>query len=113
MAGEAVFHLRLNYVGRSLFVPDANVGYLAVEIVVRFDGGTDGQLFGGEMEGGIEVVGGFLGQVPYSDPFPVVAELGATWDPMGNAMTQILEGVSSPADALAEAVQTINTANGK
>ena len=59
------------------------------------------------------VVGGFLDQVPYSDPFPVVAELGATWDPMGNAMTQILEGVASPADALSEAAGLINTANDK
>ena len=59
------------------------------------------------------VVGGFLGQVPNSDPFPVAAELGATWDPMGNAMTQILEGVASPEDALSEAANLINTANNK
>ncbi len=59
------------------------------------------------------VVGGFLKQVPSSDPFPVASELGATWDPMGNAMTQILEGVKSPADALAEAASLINTTNNK
>lgn len=59
------------------------------------------------------VVGGFLGQVPFSDPFPVVQELGATWDPMGNAMTKILEGVSTPEEALAEAASLINTANNK
>lgn len=59
------------------------------------------------------VVGGFLKQVPNSDPFPVVPELGATWDPMGNAMTQILEGVKSPQDALSEAAQLINTTNNK
>ena len=59
------------------------------------------------------VVGGFLNQVPYSDPFPVAAELGATWDPMGNAMTQILEDVASPEDALSEAANLINTANNK
>ena len=59
------------------------------------------------------VVGGFLNQVPNSDPFPVAAELGATWEPMGNAVTQILEGVASPEDALSEAANLINTANNK
>jgi maltose-binding protein MalE len=59
------------------------------------------------------VVGGFLAQVPYSDPFPVAAELGATWDPMQNAMTKILEGVATPEEALSEAAQLINTANNK
>ena len=59
------------------------------------------------------VVGGFLKQVEFSDPFPVVSELGATWDPMGNAMTQILEKVKSPKDALTGAMALINTANKK
>ncbi|MFO7740692.1 MAG: extracellular solute-binding protein [Anaerolineae bacterium] len=59
------------------------------------------------------VVGGFLDQVPYSDPFPVVTELGATWEPMGDAVTKILEGVSTPEDALTEACDLINTANNK
>jgi arabinogalactan oligomer/maltooligosaccharide transport system substrate-binding protein len=59
------------------------------------------------------IVGGFLDQVPFSDPFPVAAELGATWDPMGNAITQILEGVATPEEALAEAAELINTANNK
>jgi arabinogalactan oligomer/maltooligosaccharide transport system substrate-binding protein len=62
---------------------------------------------------GNPVVGGFLSQVPFSDPFPVAAELGATWDPMGNAMTKILEGVATPEEALAEAANLINTANNK
>jgi arabinogalactan oligomer/maltooligosaccharide transport system substrate-binding protein len=59
------------------------------------------------------VVGGFLAQVPNSDPFPVVPELGATWDPMQNAITQILEGVSTPEEALTEAADLINTTNNK
>lgn len=59
------------------------------------------------------VVGGFLEQVPFSDPFPVVAELGATWEPMGNAVNQVLEGVADPATALADACTLINTTNGK
>ena len=59
------------------------------------------------------VVGGFLEQVPSSDPFPVAQELGATWEPMGNAVTKILEGVSTPEEALAEAAGLINTANNK
>ncbi len=59
------------------------------------------------------VVGGFLAQVPYSDPFPVVAELGATWGPMGDAVTKIYEGVSTAEEAIAEAVDLINTTNNK
>lgn len=59
------------------------------------------------------VVGGFLKQVEFSDPFPVVPELGATWEPMGNAITQILEGVKTPDEALAEAADLINRANNK
>jgi len=59
------------------------------------------------------VVGGFLDQVPFSDPFPVAAELGATWDPMGNAITVILEEVATPQEALSEAAELINTANNK
>jgi maltose-binding protein MalE len=59
------------------------------------------------------VVGGFLDQVPSSDPFPVVQELGATWEPMGNAVTKILEEVSTTEEALAEAASLINTANNK
>jgi arabinogalactan oligomer/maltooligosaccharide transport system substrate-binding protein len=59
------------------------------------------------------VVGGFLDQVPFSDPFPVAAELGATWEPMGNAVTKILEGVATPEEALGEAAELINTANNK
>jgi maltose-binding protein MalE len=59
------------------------------------------------------VVGGFLEQVPNSDPFPVAQELGATWDPMQDAITKILEGVISPQQALSEAAELINTANNK
>jgi maltose-binding protein MalE len=59
------------------------------------------------------VVGGFLAQVPNSDPFPVAPELGATWDPLQNAITKILEGVASPEEALTEAASLINTTNKK
>ena len=62
---------------------------------------------------GNPVVGGFLAQVPASRPFPVASELGATWDPMGNAVTKILEGAASAQDALTEAAGLINTANKK
>jgi maltose-binding protein MalE len=59
------------------------------------------------------VVGGFLAQVPHSNPFPVAPELGATWDPMQDAMTKILEDVAPPEEALSEAASLINTANNK
>ncbi len=59
------------------------------------------------------VVGRFLEQVPYSDPFPVVAELGATWEPMGDAVTKIIEGVLSAEEAIVEACELINITNNK
>jgi arabinogalactan oligomer/maltooligosaccharide transport system substrate-binding protein len=59
------------------------------------------------------VVGGFLEQVPFSDPFPVVTELGATWTPMGDAVTKILEGVLTPEAAITEACALINETNQK
>ncbi|NLF00202.1 MAG: extracellular solute-binding protein [Anaerolineales bacterium] len=59
------------------------------------------------------VVGGFLEQVPLSDPFPVVPELGATWEPMGDAVTKILEGVLPADEAVAAACSLINTTNQK
>ena len=62
---------------------------------------------------GNPVVAGFLAQVPSSRPFPTAAELGATWGPMGDAVTKILEGASSAQDALTEAAGLINTANKK
>jgi arabinogalactan oligomer/maltooligosaccharide transport system substrate-binding protein len=62
---------------------------------------------------GNPIVGGFLEQVPYSDPFPVVAELGATWSPMGDAVTKILDGVLTPEDAITQATQLINQTNNK
>ena len=62
---------------------------------------------------GNPIVGGFLEQVPYSDPFPVAAELGATWSPMGDAVTKILDGVSTPEEAITEATQLINQTNNK
>lgn len=62
---------------------------------------------------GNPIVGGFLEQVPYSDPFPVAAELGATWTPMGDAVTKILDGVLTPEEAITEATQLINQTNNK
>jgi maltose-binding protein MalE len=62
---------------------------------------------------GNPIVGGFLSQVPYSDPFPVVAELGATWSPMGDAVTKILDSVLTPEEAIAQATQLINQTNNK
>lgn len=59
------------------------------------------------------VVAGFLEQVPVSDPFPVAPELAATWDPMQNAVNQIIEGVSTPEDAMTQACELINTTNNK
>ena len=68
---------------------------------------------GGVDVSGNPVVGGFVEQVPYSDPFPVAAELGATWAPLGDAVTKVLDDVLTPEEAVAEATQLINTTNNK
>lgn len=60
-----------------------------------------------------EVVAGFLEQVPFSDPFPVASELAATWDPLDNALGQVIEDVLPEDQAMAEACQLINSTNNK
>ncbi len=57
------------------------------------------------------VVGGFLDQLPFSDPFPVAFELNATRDPLDTAVRAILEGTKAPQDALTEACSLINPTN--
>ena len=59
------------------------------------------------------VVAGFLEQVPFSDPFPVAPELAATWEPLDNALGQVVEDVAPPEQAVADACMLINTTNNK
>ncbi len=59
---------------------------------------------------GNPVVGGFVEQLPRSRPFPVAPPLAATWEPMQNAVIQVLEGVRTPEDAAIEACELINAA---
>ena len=40
------------------------------------------------------------------------AEFGNYWGPFGDALTKVMEGKSSPEDAVTEACSAMNTANG-
>lgn len=63
---------------------------------------------------GNPLIGGFLAQASAGAfPFPNVAEFGATWGPGGDAVTKVLEDVSSPEEAVAEMTALINEANQK
>ncbi len=46
-------------------------------------------------------------------PRPQSVEFGNWWGPFGDAVTKVMEGVSAPADAVAEACAAMNTASGK
>jgi len=46
-------------------------------------------------------------------PRPQSAEFGNFWTPFGDMFTKVLEGQSTPEDAVAEACGAMNTANGK
>jgi arabinogalactan oligomer/maltooligosaccharide transport system substrate-binding protein len=46
-------------------------------------------------------------------PRPQSAEFGNYWGPFGDALTKVMEGKSSPEDAVTEACSAMNTANGK
>jgi arabinogalactan oligomer/maltooligosaccharide transport system substrate-binding protein len=46
-------------------------------------------------------------------PRPQSKEFGNYWTPFGDAVTKVLEGQLTPADAVAEATAAMNNANGK
>jgi arabinogalactan oligomer/maltooligosaccharide transport system substrate-binding protein len=46
-------------------------------------------------------------------PRPQSVEFGNYWTPFGDAFTKVIEGVSTPAEAVAEACAAMNTANNK
>ena len=56
---------------------------------------------------------GFLKQTQVSSYFPNEPEMGAVWTPAADMITKVIEGKSTPADAVKEACATINTANKK
>jgi arabinogalactan oligomer/maltooligosaccharide transport system substrate-binding protein len=56
---------------------------------------------------------GFLAQTQTATYFPNEPEMGAVWTPAGDMITKVLEGKSTPADAVKEACATINQANKK
>jgi maltose-binding protein MalE len=58
-------------------------------------------------------VAAFALQSKAAIPQPSVPEMGAVWGPAGDMINKVLEGKLSPADAVAEAVKLINTANKK
>jgi arabinogalactan oligomer / maltooligosaccharide transport system substrate-binding protein len=58
-------------------------------------------------------VAGFAEASATGFPRPQVPELDNFWGPFGDAITKVLDGGAAPADAIAEACTTMNTANGK
>jgi arabinogalactan oligomer/maltooligosaccharide transport system substrate-binding protein len=59
------------------------------------------------------IILGFIKQSQSSTYFPNEPEMGAVWTPAGDMITKVLTAGVSPADAIAAAVTTINTANKK
>ncbi|NUU96042.1 sugar ABC transporter substrate-binding protein [Marinitoga sp. 1135] len=60
-----------------------------------------------------EIVDGFVKSAAGGEPMPNVPEMGAVWGPMGDALSQIINGQAEPAQALKEAVEKIKTALNK
>jgi maltose-binding protein MalE len=56
---------------------------------------------------------GFLKQTASASYFPNEPEMGAVWTPAADMITKVIEGQATPADAVKEACQTIDTANNK
>ncbi len=58
-------------------------------------------------------IAAFLKQTASASYFPNEPEMGAVWTPAADMITKVIEGKSTPADAVAEACATINAANKK
>lgn len=59
------------------------------------------------------LVGAFAQAAAQGFPRPQTVEFGNWWGPFGDAVTKVMEGVSSPTAAVAEACAAMNTASGK
>ncbi len=87
---------------------------------MRYVTSPEGQLMAQEVAGHIPIgvgveyidedIEGFAAQAAIGTPFPNRPEMSAYWEPMGNAITAVMEGGVPPEDALAEAVEAINAA---
>ncbi len=58
-------------------------------------------------------IAAFLKQTTSASYFPNEPEMGAVWTPGADMITKVIEGKSTPADAVQEACATINAANKK
>jgi maltose-binding protein MalE len=88
-------------------VLDAEQGKLFVENAGRVPANT------GVDTSAFPAVAAFVEQSKTAIPIPAVPEMGAVWGPAGDMITKVLEGKSTPEDAVAEAVKLINGANKK
>ncbi len=59
------------------------------------------------------ILQGFIKQSEVAAYLPNEAEMGMVWTPTENMISQVLTGGAKPTDAIAAAVQAINTANHK
>ncbi|KLO22903.1 MULTISPECIES: maltose/maltodextrin ABC transporter substrate-binding protein MalE [unclassified Marinitoga] len=60
-----------------------------------------------------EIVDAFVKSAAGGEPMPNVPEMGSVWGPMGDALSQIINGQLEPAQALKEAVEKIKTSISK
>jgi maltose-binding protein MalE len=56
---------------------------------------------------------GFMEQIKTAVPTPIAPEMGAVWEPANDMISAVLDGTSTPAQAVAEAVKRINEINKK
>ncbi len=59
------------------------------------------------------IVAGIVTQTQTASYFPNEPEMGSVWGPAGDMITKVIEGKSTPAEAVAEATSLINAANQK
>jgi maltose-binding protein MalE len=59
------------------------------------------------------IIAAFLKQTASASYFPNEPEMGAVWTPAADMITKVIEGKSTPADAVKEACATIDAANKK
>jgi maltose-binding protein MalE len=60
--------------------------------------------------GGNEALQAFVDQAAQGSPFPNFPAMGKVWDPAGNMINEVLDGLASPADAAKKANDAINSA---
>jgi arabinogalactan oligomer/maltooligosaccharide transport system substrate-binding protein len=102
--------------------PNSANGETAVEIALFFVSKESSQLYTDEaghvpvrddVTAADDLNAGFALASATGFPRPQSVDFGNYWTPFGDAFTKVIEGVSTPADAVVEACAAMNTAHGK